>query len=164
MTHAPMHQMSATEQQQPAIESALDAESVLRQISDTVERLHLIVQRETELMRASRLVEAAGLEEEKRVLAGEYQRHIELVRRHSERISSLAPQSIADLRSRHENFQADLEVNLAVLGTARAVAEDIMRTVASRVGQQHQGPATYGASGTASNKAQAAPLSVSRSL
>lgn len=150
--------------EQPTIETKDDAEHVLQQIADTVERLHLVVQRETELMRTAKLVEAAGLEEEKRILAGEYQRHIELVRRHAERIAVLAPDSIASLRSRHESFQSDLEINMAILGTARAVAEDIMRTVASRVGQQHQGPATYGANGAASSKAQATPLSVSRSL
>lgn len=150
--------------QQPMIETADDAENVLQKIADTVERLHLVVQRETELMRSAKLIEAAGLEEEKRILAGEYQRHIELVRRHAERIAALAPGSIANLRSRHESFQSDLEINMAILGTARAVAEDIMRTVASRVGQQHQGPATYGANGAANAKAQATPLSVSRSL
>jgi flagellar biosynthesis/type III secretory pathway chaperone len=159
-----MHLTLASSQPQPGIETASEAESVLQQIADTVERLHLIVQRETELMRASKLVEAAGLEQEKRVLAGEYQRHIELVRRHQERIAALAPESVTALRARHESFQTDLEVNMAVLGTARAVAEDIMRTVASRVGQQHQGPATYGASGAANTKVKATPLSVSRSL
>ncbi len=160
-----MSQLIPPAPEQPVIETADDALAVLARIHDTVERLHLIVQRETELMRAAKLHDAAGLEEEKRTLAGEYQRHIELVRRHSERISTLAPEAVASLRARHESFQIDLEVNMAVLGTARAVAEDIMRTVASRVGEQHQGPKTYGSSGSVTgNRPSTTPLSVSRSL
>jgi hypothetical protein len=152
-------QLNETPEMTPETEAA--AEEMLARLADTVERLHLVVQRETELMRNSRLKDAAGLEDEKRLLAGEYQRTIELLRRHAPALAKLAPERAAALRERHASFQEDLAVNMAVLGTARSVAEDIMRSVASRVGE-HQAPKTYIANGATNVRAMATPLKVSR--
>jgi hypothetical protein len=47
------------------------------------------------------------------------------------------------MRRRHEEFAALLKINLAVLATAREVAEDIVRGVSEAVGRA-AGPRTYG--------------------
>lgn len=146
-----------------SIDTASDAEAVIARIQDTIERLHLIVQRETALIRAARLKEATALEEEKRTLAGEYQCHLEIVRRHGPRLSRFDPEGIRQLLDAHASLQKELTVNLAVVGTARGVTEDIIRNVSDRVARR-QMPSVYGASGTQNTRPAHAPVSLSRTF
>ena len=70
-----------------------------------------------------------------------------------------------DLKHRHEMFRSFLQINLAVLATAHAVSEGIMRGVAGEITRK-AAPATYGASGrtTAPAPSAARPVALSRSL
>ena len=146
------------------VASAAEAAGLIARLSDTVERLHLVVTRETELLRAARLADAALLEPEKRALSGEYQCFLEVVRRNAVALSRLAPEPVARLRDRHGGLQDALAVNLAVVGTARAVAEDIMRGLAERVAASER-PSGYGAGGAAAGRPAAPPpIRVSRAL
>lgn len=138
-----------------------EAGQMVDRIVETVERLTSVMQRETELIRAARLKEAGELVEDKTTLAGLYQRELEAVRAAASVISRLVPDRADILRARLAGLQETLSVNLAVVGTARAVAEDMMRTVADEVSNRER-PQVYGRQGTVAPAPRAASLSVSR--
>jgi hypothetical protein len=139
-----------------------EAGQMVDRIVETVERLNSIMQRETELIRAARLKEAGSLVEDKATLAGVYQRELEAVRAAAAVIGRLVPERAEVLRHRLAGLQETMSVNLAVVGTARAVAEDMMRTVADEVSKRER-PAVYGMSGHVTPvKTGPASLSISR--
>ena len=76
-----------------------------------------------------------------------------------------APEALAQLERKHDEFRALLQINLTVLATAHAVSEGIMRGVSDELARK-TAPSTYGATGRANapgpNAAQ--PLAVSRVL
>jgi hypothetical protein len=120
------------------------------------------MQRETELIRAAKLKEAGQLVDDKATLAGLYQRELEAVRAAASVIGRLVPDRAEVLRHRLAGLQETLSVNLAVVGTARAVAEDMMRTVADEVAKRER-PAVYGAHGqVAPSHKGPTPVSLSR--
>jgi hypothetical protein len=61
-------------------------------------------------------------------------------------LKAFMPDETAALLKRHELFRSEVQINLAVLDTARDVAEDILRTVATEVGRA-DAPAVYSRSG-----------------
>jgi hypothetical protein len=139
-----------------------EAGHMVDRIVETVERLNSIMQRETELIRAAKLKEAGSLVEDKATLAGLYQRELEAVRAAASVIGRLVPDRAEILRHRLAGLQETLSVNLAVVGTARAVAEDMMRTVAVDFSKRER-PSVYGLQGQMSApKSGPASISVSR--
>ncbi len=139
-----------------------EAGHMVDRIVETVERLNAIMQRETELIRSAKLKEAGRLVDDKATLAGLYQRELEAVRAAASAIGRLVPDRAEILRHRLAGLQETLSVNLAVVGTARAVAEDMMRTVADEVSRRER-PTVYGMQGQmAPPKVGPAPISISR--
>jgi hypothetical protein len=137
-----------------------EAGQMVDRIVETVERLTSIMQRETELIRAAKLKEAGQLVDDKATLAGLYQRELEAVRAAASVIGRLVPDRAEVLRHRLAGLQETLSVNLAVVGTARAVAEDMMRTVADEVTKRER-PSVYGAQGQMAQPVRATPSSMS---
>ena len=72
---------------------------------------------------------------------------------------------VDDLRQRHDEFRALLQMNLTVLATAHAVSESIMRGVSNELARKAT-PQAYGATGraTAPPVSSQQPLTVSRVL
>jgi len=139
-----------------------EAGQMVDRIVETVERLNSIMQRETELIRAAKLKEAGKLVEDKATLAGLYQRELEAVRAAASVIGRLVPERADILRNRLAGLQETLSVNLAVVGPARAVAEDMMRTVADEVSKR-DAPSVYGMRGQIAQTAKGpASLALSR--
>src|SRR5262249_56903698 len=99
-------------------------------------------------VRAGRRGDAPRLEPKKTELARLYTAGAACVKANNAVLSRTVPRLLADLRRRHEEFQALLQINLAVLATAHAVSEGIIRGVASEVARK-SAPRTYGMSGRA---------------
>jgi hypothetical protein len=76
-----------------------------------------------------------------------------------------APEALAQLQRKHNEFRALLQINLTVLATAHAVSEGIMRGVSDELARK-AAPSTYGATGrtNAPGPGAAQPLAVSRVL
>jgi hypothetical protein len=124
-----------------------------------------ILERETELVRAGRLSETAGLEAGKADLAQKYLAAIGQLKAIKADLAETAPQLFEDLRRRHDLFSALLTINLTVLATAHAVSEGIMRGVSDELARK-TAPQTYGATGrpTAPPPSAAQPLTLSRAV
>jgi hypothetical protein len=80
-------------------------------------------------------------------------------------LAKSTPTMVDELRKRHEEFRALLQMNLTVLATAHAVSESIMRGVSGELARKAT-PAAYGASGRPATPSAAArqPLTLSRVL
>jgi hypothetical protein len=68
-----------------------------------------------------------------------------------------------ELRRLNDEFQAELQKNLATVSTAKAVSEHLLSRLSDQVSGSRQ-PKTYGASGTMTRTGQAAAISVDRAL
>jgi hypothetical protein len=141
------------------------AEAILNELQVTMEGLIAVIEEETRLIRSGALLKAAEMEAEKSRLSGAYMRVRSRVKANAVALARHAPDAVQAMRGRHEEFAALLRVNLAVLATAREVAEDIVRNVSVAVGR-HTAPKTYGQHpGQAANAyAGARGIAVDRSL
>jgi hypothetical protein len=124
-----------------------------------------IVEQETALVRAGSLVEASRLQEAKAELANRYYAGASQIKAMLPALQSTQASALAELKRRHEEFRALLQINLTVLATAHAVSEGIMRGVSDELARK-AAPSTYGASGrtNAPKPGAAQPLAVSRVL
>lgn len=141
-----------------------DPQALCARTDTALSRLVDTLSRETMLLRAGKLREAAAISAEKTQAAEDYTILARAVQRQAQRLADSAPDLLARLRKRHESLATQMAENLRVLATARSVAEDLLEDVATTVGAQRV-PRTYGATGAAPpKKATASGLSVNRAL
>jgi hypothetical protein len=147
------------------ITTIAEGEESIRHLADVMGSLLRILEKETEVVRAGRLSEAAALEPGKAELARSYLSAVERVKRNAGFLRENLPESLAVLSRQHDNFYAILQINLTVLATAQAVAEGLVRGAAEQLASKTQ-PRIYGQSGRPSAKSGGAPgpVAVSRKL
>ncbi|BCJ90026.1 hypothetical protein IZ6_07610 [Terrihabitans soli] len=102
------------------------AKDLIYPLGETIGALSKLMQSETEFIRKGDLKSAAALIEEKARLAGDYQRQLSAVRDEAHWIGRVVPEHCRMLREALAEFQNVLSVNLAVVGTARAVHADLL--------------------------------------
>ena len=148
-----------------AVPSRQEAEQLVGGLLDVMDALLATIEKETELVRAGHLAAAAALESSKTELAGRYLATTTRLKANAGLLSQNLPRTLDVLRERHDLFRALLQINLAVLATAHAVSEGIIRGAADEVARK-AGPQTYEASGRTRTPPPAAaqPVAVSRSL
>jgi hypothetical protein len=147
------------------VDNAADAEGLIQHLLDVMDALLGTVEEETQLVRAGRLGEVSELERTKVDLSRLYLDDTARVKASQGYLAQVAPASLDNLRKRHDEFRAVLQINLTVLATAHAVSESIMRGVSDELARKAQ-PQAYGASGRAMAPAAggAQPLALSRVL
>jgi len=147
------------------IASEADATAVLVEIRELMGELCRIVEEETALVRAGRLVAAAKVAARKSELAGVFMAYAARVQASARLLARAAPQAFQALREEHEQFRAKLQINLTVLATARAVSEGILRGVSNELARRST-IRTYGATGQTKEPAKRTPppIALSRSL
>jgi hypothetical protein len=143
----------------------VDPGKLILHLTGVMAEIIRIVEQETELVRAGKLSAAAALEPEKTALTQQYLAAASILKDQKPLLARAAPDQLAGLRRRHDEFHALLQMNLTVLATAHAVSESIMRGVSTELARKAS-PQTYGASGqhSAPNSQAAQPLAVSRVL
>jgi hypothetical protein len=157
--------MTATPATKTAPASKADVIALIVHLSGVMDELLAVIEKETALVRAGKLSDAAQLSELKGRLAQAYMTDAGRLKAEPGMAAHLAPGEIDDLRRRHDLFHALLQINLTVLATAHAVSEVIMRGVHDEVARK-AAPQTSGASGrpAAPPRSSAQPLAVSRVL
>lgn len=146
--------------------NASDASALVNSVLDGLSALSHVIGEETQLVRDGRLNEALRREPRKTELAGIYMRGLEVVKSNAVALARFAPEEVQRLKASHSAFLELVETNQAVLATARAISESIVRELASEAGRSAQ-PAGYDANrnNIASFSRQGAgPLVVSRNL
>ena len=158
--------MTDTAKTAPApIQSAAEAENLIRRLLTAMDALVATVEQETQLVRAGRLKDAGALEAAKADLARTYVSDTAQVKANLPVLKQQVPDLLAALRKQHDTFSALLQINLTVLATAHAVSEGLIRGAHGEVARKNA-PQTYGQSGrpTALSRSAATPVSVSRTL
>jgi len=147
------------------IETAAEAENLVRHLLAAMDALVATVEEETALVRAGKLREAAALETTKNELTRLYVADAAQVKANRPVLLRDVPDLLALLRERHDTFHALLQINLTVLATAHAVSEGLIRGAAAEVARK-AAPQTYGMSGRTNvpSRGAAQPVSVSRTL
>lgn len=137
--------------------SKQDADSFCSALSGTMEALLSVIEMETDLVRAGKLKEAGELQPDKARLIHEYTRGMMTAKEHAVALGNLSPSATQSLRRQHSEFQPVLRINLAVLSTARDVANSLVSTVAKAAGAKNaSAPTTYGRNGAAPTGPQSA--------
>jgi flagellar biosynthesis/type III secretory pathway chaperone len=149
----------------PPIASSAEAARLIGHLAEVMTSLLAVLEEETQLVRAGRISEVARIEPQKSELARLYVADAGLVRGNALYLARELPREFEDLRRRHEHFRALLQINLAVLATAHAVSEGIIRGAAGELARK-AAPQTYGLTGRATAPAASAcpPVAVSRRL
>ena len=155
----------ATAETARPIASPAEAEALVKHLLDVMDALLGTVEEETELVRAGKLHEASKLEQTKAELSHMYIADTLRIKASQGYLVRTTPAIVDDLRRRHDEFRALLQINLTVLATAHAVSESIMRGVSTELARKAT-PQAYGASGRATAPAASGlqPLTVSRVL
>jgi hypothetical protein len=148
-----------------SIASTAEAAQLLGHLAEVMAALLEILEEETQLVRAGRVSEVTRIEPRKAELARLYIADAGLVKANGLYLARELPREFDELRRRHERFHALLQINLAVLATAHAVSEGIIRGAAGELARK-AAPQTYGLTGRATAPAASAcpPVAVSRRL
>lgn len=149
----------------PVLASVEEADGFLRRLGRTMAELAAVLAEETRLVRAARMKAAAPLEARKTELALAYRADLAILKANAVVLRRASGPALARLGQENEALQQVLELNLATLATAHAVAEGIVRSVSASL-QAARAPATYGADGRthAPPPRAGAPVAVLRSL
>ena len=147
------------------IASAAEGALLIARLAEAMASLLAVLEEETQLVRAGRTSEVARIEPRKSELARRYVADAAAVRTNALYLARATPREFDDLRRRHEQFRAVLQINLAVLATAHAVSEGIIRGAAGELARKAV-PQTYGAGGrtTGPGPNGCPPVAVSRRL
>ncbi|MEI2383865.1 flagellar protein FlgN [Breoghania sp. JC706] len=156
---APVHQDN---ERQP-IHTRAEAEAECTALRRAMDELLGAIEEETALLRDGKLREAGALQPRKAELMQNYIQYLNRTRENSVALGNLAPVAVADLRRGHSEFQAVLKINLAVLSTAREVAEKLVRSVAECVGVT-ESPKTYGRDGMRPRTDSSRGIALNRNL
>lgn len=148
-----------------AIVTKAEIVGLIAHLSGVMDELLAVIEKETALVRAGKLSEAAQLSQLKNDLALVYMNDAGRLKADPGMTAHLGSGEIDQLRQRHDLFHALLQINLTVLATAHAVSEGIMRGVHEEVTRK-AAPQVYGASGRTAPPPRSAsqPLAVSRVL
>jgi hypothetical protein len=140
-----------------------EAERLVAEALAALAELRPLVVAETAGLGEGRLKEALALGEAKGLAARRYGLAVETIKANAVAIGRFRPRSLAALKQSHEAFAADLDLNMAVLATARMVSESLVRELANDVAHARL-PQGYGAGGMAAGgyRTPAAPLAVTR--
>jgi hypothetical protein len=149
----------------PPIASAAEAARLIARLAEVMTSLLNVLEEETELVRAGRISEIARIEPKKSEFARRYVADAGLVRTNALYIARELPREFEAMRGQHDQFRAVLQINLAVLATAHAVSEGIIRGAAGELARK-AAPQTYGLTGRASapGPKDCPPVAVSRRL
>jgi len=149
----------------PPIANAADAARLIARLAEVMGSLLKVLEEETELVRAGRISEIARIEPKKSDLARHYVTGAALVRTNALLLARELPREFDDMRRQHDQFRAVLQINLAVLATAHAVSEGIIRGAAGELARK-AAPQTYGLTGrtSAPRTTDCPPVVISRKL
>lgn len=138
---------AATPPERPVVVTSQEmADKLVAKLDESMGELLELLREETRLVKAGRLKAASELTAEKEEKSTLYTRLMLVARDEIAALKHYAPEATAALIKRHELFRSEVQINLAVLDTARDVAEGLMRTVALEVGRATL-PQTYGRPG-----------------
>lgn len=132
----------------PQPTSRADTQALVAELVGLIDALEPVLEEEAALARTGRLAAAAELQARKAELAAAYLTATQRLKAQARQWPAAAQSALAELRARHERLSVALQMNMTVVATAHAVAEDLIRSAAAET-VRRRAPQTYGASGRA---------------
>lgn len=153
--------------ERPRVGNAIEAEGLIEAVSEALGALSHLVGEETALVKAGRLKDAMEREPRKSELAGIYMKGVEQIKLNAVALARFVPEKVKRLKAAHLAFQELIETNQAVLATARAVSESIVRDLAADANRPMKaagyGPAATVGAGVFA-RPNSGPMVISKSL
>ena len=129
--------MAASDRAVPApVASRADAEALIRRATDAVAALEAALEAETRHISAGRIGQGLAGERAKAELTGAYLAAITAAKTNAVAAKRLAPDLLSSLRVAQATLHAAALRNQAVLATAKAVSEGLIRAMADEVAKQ----------------------------
>ena len=142
-----------------------EADRLIASVLGTMGELEKVLANETAHVRVGRIREGLAEEARKSELASAYMRGLEVVKGNAIALARFAPDALERLKTAHAAFSQVIEANQTVLATARAVSENLLKSVADEVGRL-SAPQGYGPAGPhgARPPVKTEPLLISKRL
>ncbi len=115
----------------PRLSTRPDVERLLVTLAETMDALIHMMEAETRLVRAGRLMEAGRLQADKAELARRYLLAVETVKANRAVVDAYGKPELERLRQRHDAFTGEVRINMTVLATAKAVTEGLVQEIAA---------------------------------
>lgn len=148
------HQLRAqTLAKKPPVPLPGEPEEVCADATATLTKLVDVMNNETTLLRAGRLLEASELAAPKAELAQKYVGLARAIQHNAKMLKETAPHLLVALQKHQSALATQMAENMRVLATAKSLSEEIVGDVAAQLGQI-QKPKTYGVTGSNGPKAQ----------
>jgi hypothetical protein len=151
----------------PRVADAAGADALVAAVSEAMRALEALLAAESGEVAAGRLRQGLADPARKSALAAAYVLCLEAVKANAVALARFAPHGLEGLRAEHRRFAAAVERNQTVLGTARAVSEGLIKSLADDLGRAAT-PTAYGKPSIAPSPygrgVRSGPLVLSRSL
>lgn len=145
----------------PALADAATAESFVAAFAGTMDELARLLDEEAAHLAAGRIRQGLSREERKSQLSAGYLLGLEHAKQNAVALARFAPRTVGRLQAAQVALRDAVHRNQAVVATARAVSEGLVRGVADEVARQSR-PRGYGAATAAG--AGSRPISYSARL
>jgi hypothetical protein len=126
------------------VQSRDDAERLVFNVTAAMAALERVLETETEHLQAGRIRDGLAEEARKTDLAGAYLRGLEACKSNAVALARFVPEHIETLKLAHSGFRRAVDRNQAVIATARAVSEGLVRGLAEEM-TRAANPQIYGA-------------------
>lgn len=142
-----------------------EAEALLARLSETMDALTHVLEAETTLVRAGKLMDAGRLTIDKAELARRYAADMMAAQTAMPDLKRLAPERVSAMVHRHDRFRAELQINMTVLATAKALAESLVQEIGETIARQDR-PLAYGQTGAQSEitRKTARPVAMNKTV
>jgi hypothetical protein len=141
-----------------------DAERLVAGVLDTMADLRSVLESEAAHIRIGQFRDGLAAEARKSELAGAYLKGLETIKANAVAIARLVPELIPTFREAQANFHRTVETNQAVLATARAVSESLVKSIAEELGRRTK-PLAYAPAGVAPRRQRSSePLVLSKTF
>jgi hypothetical protein len=148
------------------VQTAEDARALARELAEAVTGLSAVLSEETDLLKRSEIKAATLLAERKSEAGRRYVAALESVKVNAVALARWAPAEVTALKQSQAGLNEAIDLNMTVLATAKAVSENIVRSLAREIAAPKRLD-TYAMAGTMASPAhdpRTGPLVLSRRL
>jgi hypothetical protein len=128
----------------PRTETAEEAEALCDRLMEHTGDLVSLLDRETSLLQRGTPHEITALQARKSALSKALTQDLTVFRQDSEFIRTTVPERLDAMKEQHLQLQKSLTANQDALTAIKSVTENLLHTVAAKVGEQSTGPEVYG--------------------
>lgn len=139
-----------------------ESEALVAEVRGVMAELGQVLDAESAHLAAGRIGEGLARAESKSELAAAYMRELEACKANAVALARLAPGAVSELRHDHDAFRRRVERSQAVIATARAVSESLVKSLAAEVDRVSRPRGYAPPTAAPARRANAAPLVFSR--